>query len=111
MKYLLVKIIVAGALAMMACCTPKSTKEHQVTFDTLKKYFQNPLVDYSTAPFWVWNDKVTKEKIKTELQDFKDQHIDQVIIHTRPGLITEYLSDEWNELCNYAVEKATSLNR
>ena len=33
----------------------------------------------------------------------------QVFIHPRPGLITEYLSDEWFELYKYAVEKGKEL--
>lgn len=76
----------------------------------LQQGFHNPPVDFSTAPFWVWNDKVTKEKIDLQLQDYKNHGISMLFVHPRPGLITEYLSAEWFELVAYAVEKAKSLN-
>ncbi|MBS3777106.1 MAG: hypothetical protein KGY70_18060, partial [Bacteroidales bacterium] len=99
-----------GAMIFLSGCTPKETTEVSGSFDTLQKHFKEPPVEYSTAPFWVWNDEVTREKIDNQLQHYKEQNIDQVIIHPRPGLITEYLSDEWNELCRYAVEKAEALD-
>ncbi|MBS3771535.1 MAG: hypothetical protein KGY69_14895, partial [Bacteroidales bacterium] len=103
-------LAIAGAVLFMAYCTPRESTEVSGSFDTLQKHFKEPPIDYSTAPFWVWNDQVTKEKIQRQLKFFKDENIDKVIIHPRPGLITEYLSDEWNELCRYAVEKAEELD-
>ncbi len=79
-------------------------------FETLVANFKNPPAEYSTVPFWVWNDEITKEKIYTQLMEFKSQSINRVIIHCRPGLITEYLSNEWFELNDYALEKAKSLD-
>ncbi len=79
-------------------------------FKTLIKDFKNPPVEYSTAPFWVWNDEVTKIKIDQQLPDFKKKGISQVFIHPRPGLITEYLSEEWFELVKYAVDKGKELD-
>ena len=79
-------------------------------FRTLKKHFKTPAIEFSTAPFMVWNDKVTEEKIDHMLQDFKEQGIHQLFIHPRPGLITEYLSDEWFALCKYTVDKGKELD-
>jgi hypothetical protein len=79
-------------------------------FKTLIEDFRNPPIEYSTAPFWVWNDEVTKQKIDEQLPEFKEQGISQIFIHPRPGLITEYLSDEWFELCKYTVDKGKELN-
>lgn len=39
------------------------------------------------------------------LKDFKDQSFGGAFIHPRPGLETEYLSDEWFRLWKYSVEK------
>lgn len=76
----------------------------------LKAGFQNPPIDFSTAPFWVWNDLVTKEKIDFQLQEFKDKGMHMVFVHPRPGLITEYLGNEWFELVKYSVDKARELD-
>ena len=86
-----------------------SGKDVKHNFETLIKDFQTPPIDYSTAPFWVWNDIVTKEKIDQQLPEFKKLGMSQVFIHPRPGLITEYLSEEWFELCKYAVDKGKEL--
>ena len=94
-------------------CQPQSIQSNenanQHSFAWLKENFANPDKDYSSGPLWVWNDVVTKEKIATQLQEFKNQHILQVFIHPRPGLITEYLSEEWFELSRYTVEKGKEL--
>ncbi|MCU0457048.1 MAG: hypothetical protein MUE74_12160, partial [Bacteroidales bacterium] len=78
-------------------------------FESLKAEFGTPSAEYSTAPFFVWNYKISKEKIEKFLADFKEQGILQVFVHPRPGLITEYLSDEWFELFRYTVDKGKEL--
>jgi len=81
---------------------PNSTKE-------LSSLFKNPPNQYRSAPLWVWNDDVTKAQIDQQLKDFKAGGMGGVFIHPRPGLITEYLSDEWFSLCAYTVEKGKTL--
>jgi hypothetical protein len=80
------------------------------SLDELKAGFKNPPVDFSSAPLWVWNDKVTQEKIDFQLSEFKDKGIYMAFIHPRPGLITEYLGNEWFEMVKYTVDKARELN-
>jgi len=79
-------------------------------FKYLSSHFKEPPVEYSTIPFWVWNDRITREIINDQLNDYRKNGIYQVFIHPRPGLITEYLSTEWFELVTYAVEKGKELN-
>ncbi len=73
------------------------------------KEFKKPSAEFTTAPFWVWNEIITKEGIDFNLKDYKSKGIEQVILHPRPGLITTYLTDEWFKLVKYAVDKAKSL--
>ena len=80
------------------------------TLDELKAGFKNPPIDFSSAPLWVWNDDVNEEKIDFQLAEFKDKGIHMVFIHPRPGLITEYLSNEWFELAKHTVDKARELD-
>ncbi|MDR8391955.1 hypothetical protein NC796_12425 [Aliifodinibius sp. S!AR15-10] len=80
------------------------------TFEELKFNFQDPPSHYRSAPFWVWNDRVTEEKIDRQLRQFKEQGIGGVFIHPRMGLITPYLSGRWQELFNYAVEQGKQLD-
>jgi hypothetical protein len=85
-------------------------QEKTDSYNTMLKSFQNPYPDYSTAPFWVWNYIITKPMIDDQLKLYKDIGVSLVIIHPRPGLVTEYLSKEWFDLVKYAVDKAKKLN-
>ena len=78
-------------------------------FATLSSQFAEPPREYTTAPFFVWNAEITKEEIDKFLEGFKNAGSSQVFIHPRPGLITEYLSDNWFELYQYTVEKGKEL--
>ncbi len=93
-----------------SCRTGGDGEKEQTDFRTLAGHFKTPAVQYSTAPFMVWNDRVTKEKIDNMLADYAGQNIRQLFIHPRPGLITEYLSDEWFEMVRYTVARAKELN-
>jgi len=77
--------------------------------NSLKSEFSQPSKEYTTAPFFVWNYKITKAEIDNYMTDFKKSGSSQVFIHPRPGLVTEYLSDEWFELYKYAVDKGKEL--
>jgi hypothetical protein len=78
-------------------------------YQSLAAGFKSPDAEYTTAPFFVWNYKITKPEIDNFLQEFKAQGSSQVFVHPRPGLITEYLSDEWFDLFSYTVQKGKEL--
>ncbi len=109
MKLLNPLILPLILLVLTQCQNSVISEPEEDAFAEIANNFENPPRDYSTAPFWVWNDDVTKEKIDTQMQAFKDENMLQVFIHPRPGLITEYLSEEWFELSRYTLEKAEEL--
>ena len=78
-------------------------------FTTLSSQFKEPPREYTTAPFFVWNAEITKEEIDSFLISFKNAGSSQVFVHPRPGLITEYLSENWFELYQHTVEKGKEL--
>ncbi len=80
------------------------------SFDFLKTSFALPDNSYGSAPLWVWNADVDYAIIDSMLQGFKDNAFGGVFIHPRPGLITEYLSEDWFDLCRHTLEKATELD-
>ncbi|MHC4158533.1 MAG: glycosyl hydrolase, partial [Planctomycetota bacterium] len=77
---------------------------------SVKAVFANPSREYSTAPFWVWNDMLTEEQVISTLRDLARQKIKQVFVHPRPGLMTPYLSDEWFRLWKVALKEARRLD-
>lgn len=79
------------------------------SYEKVRQLFLNPPSEFRSAPLWVWNDKMTKQEIDEQLTDFKARGIGGAFIHPRPGLITEYLSEEWFALCRHAVDKGKKL--
>lgn len=108
-KIIICLVFFLGIAISAECQNIQRNQKKQHTFKDISENFKNPSKEYSTSPLWVWNDLVTKEKIANQLQEFKKENILQVFIHPRPGLITEYLSEEWFELSGYTLEKAQEL--
>lgn len=77
--------------------------------ESLKKEFKDPSKEYRSVPFLVWNADVKEADIDRMLGELKEQGFGGAFIHPRPGLITEYLSDEWFRLYRYSVEKGKEL--
>lgn len=71
--------------------------------------FGNPGVEYRGLPFWAWNGELDREEIKRQVNVFKDMGFGGFFIHSRIGVITEYLGDEWFECIDVAVKEAEKL--
>jgi len=89
-------------------CKEQATEEIQ-SYAELKNLLADPPSDYRSAPLWDWNEKITEQGIAFEMEEFKKAGIGGVFVHPRPGLITEYLSDEWLHLFDYTVQKGKEL--
>ena len=104
------QILIFVLLTLVSSCKETTVNEVKINdFTSLSAEFKTPSAEYTTAPFFVWNYKITKEEIDNFLLDFKNQGSSQVFVHPRPGLVTEYLSDEWFDLFKYTVEKGKEL--
>lgn len=79
------------------------------SFSSLSKDFNNPPMDYRTAPFSVWNGEVTDAEIDRTLNELKEAGSGGAFIHPRPGLITEYLGNEWFSLFGHALQTGKRL--
>jgi len=91
-------------------CKKTAVNEVKVPdFATLSSHFNDPPGEYTTAPFFVWDAEINEEEIDKDLVSFKNAGSSQVIIHPRPGLVNEYLSDNWFLLFQHAVEKGKEL--
>ena len=93
----------------LAAQNAKFSNIQSESFEEIKAHFKNPGKDFQTAPLWVWNTKVTKTIIDSMMAEFKKNSFGGVFVHPRPGLITEYLSDEWINLYGYTINKAKEL--
>lgn len=71
--------------------------------------FKNPPALYRPAPLWVWNDEMTEEAIAFQLKELAEHGFGGAFVHPRPGLVTEYLSERWFALWEYALNCAKKL--
>lgn len=79
------------------------------TFEEIVVSFKNPATAYAPAPLFVWNTLVTKEELDFQLQELKDKGFGGVFVHPRPGMVNEYLSDDWFDLFGYTMERCKAL--
>ena len=105
-------ILSAGVILLLTIafsCKQKPASERIQTYGEFKQLFADPPSDYRTAPLWDWNDKISEEGIDFHMKKFKEGGLGGVFIHPRPGLITEYISEDWNHLFDYTVRKGKEL--
>ena len=60
-----------------------------------KKVFEKPGKEYRSAPFWAWNEKINEQESKFQIQEMSDKGMGGFFIHSREGLETPYLSEDW----------------
>jgi hypothetical protein len=90
-------------------CNKKPVPVGIQTISELKTLFADPPSEYRSVPLWDWNGKITEEGIDFQMEEFKKAGIGGVFVHPRPGLITEYLSDDWFNLFDHTVQKGKQL--
>ena len=103
--------VMITAIACFSCQTElsKPSDGRIASFNEIAGKFSEPPSEYGSAPLWVWNTVITHELLETSLNELKTQGFGGVFIHPRPGLITEYISDEWFDLCRHAVNVGKQL--
>jgi hypothetical protein len=103
-------LIITTLFTLVLSCRKQNSGESIINdFKTIASHFEKPPAEYTSVPFFVWNGEITREEIERNLRSFKDAGSLQVFIHPRPGLITEYLSDEWFDLFQFTIEKGKEL--
>ncbi len=104
------KAILILLIAFSFSCTEKPVQEGIHSYAELKTLFSNPPSEYRSAPLWDWNEQISEEGIDFQMKEFKKAGIGGVFVHPRPGLLTEYLSDDWFHLFDYTVQKGKELD-
>ena len=68
--------------------------------------FKNPEVIYRPVPFWSWNESMEPEEIKRQIRLMVEAGMGGGFVHSRIGLTTPYLSDEWFKAVDATLEAA-----
>jgi len=70
------------------------------------KSFKSPETIYRAYPFFSWNDKLDKDELERQIDEFADKGYGGVFLHSRVGLVTGYLSSDWMKLTCASVREA-----
>ena len=72
----------------------------------MMKNFRAPGAEFRGAPFWAWNAKLDKEELIRQIRIFKEMGLGGFFMHSRVGLATPYLSEEWFDCVRTCVAEA-----
>jgi len=109
MKRLILATLSIIAITHFSCSTKeKSIKgEFEQTIDYSK--FANPPAEYRSHLFYSLNDELTIEEVERQVESFKEAGVGGYYLHSRVGLLTEYLSDDWWQIIDAAIDKGNSV--
>ena len=68
--------------------------------------FSSPSAAYRGKPFWSWNGELRGEELIRQARIMKEMGLGGYFMHSRTGLITEYLGEEWFQLINEVADVA-----
>jgi hypothetical protein len=68
------------------------------------KKFKNPPSIMRPTPFWAINDRITPEETARQMEDMLSVGLGGGFFHSRHGLITNYMGDEWFASMEAAVK-------
>jgi len=71
--------------------------------------FRKPPSEYRGAPFWAWNGKLEPEELRRQIRIMHRMGLGGFFMHSRVGLDTAYLSDDWFECVEACIDEAARL--
>ncbi|MBD3241771.1 MAG: hypothetical protein GF331_14370 [Chitinivibrionales bacterium] len=74
--------------------------------NALQKDFVNPPASYRGKPFWAWNGKLEPDELRRQIRMMKRMGLGGFFMHSRVGLDTPYLADEWFECVGACIDEA-----
>jgi hypothetical protein len=77
--------------------------------DDLKDLFANPGALYRGKPFWAWNGELEAEELRRQIRVMHRMGLGGFFMHSRVGLATAYLSDEWFRMVEACADEASKL--
>lgn len=70
------------------------------------KGFKNPNNIMRPAPFWAINERITPEETARQMADMISVGLSGGFFHSRAGLVTEYMGEDWFASMNAAIDVA-----
>lgn len=70
---------------------------------------ERPTSEYRAKPFWSWNGKLDKDKLLEQVELMHEMGFGGFFMHSRTGLETEYLGEEWFDCIRACALRAKEL--
>ncbi len=77
---------------------------------SLEAAWSSPPSIYRSAPFWSWNSELDPDRLQRAIESMHSAGMGGFFMHSRYGLKTPYLSEEWWTCIAACVEKARELD-
>lgn len=74
--------------------------------DDLVREFRQPPPAFRGAPFWSWNDELQVNELARQVRDMQAHGMGGFFMHSRDGLETVYMGDEWLKAIRETVRVA-----
>jgi hypothetical protein len=74
--------------------------------EQIAKEFSSPSAAYRGKPFWSWNGELRGEELVRQAHVMKEMGLGGYFMHSRAGLITDYLGEDWFALINQVADVA-----
>ncbi len=71
---------------------------------------KNPQNKYRALPFWSWNGKLDQNELNRQVDILQEMGFGGAFMHSRCGLQTEYMSEEWLDLVEKTADCFASKN-
>lgn len=79
------------------------------TVELTDELWLDPPSIYRSAPFWSWNDWLDPDRLCRQIEQMHSAGMGGFFMHSRSGLKTPYLSEEWFACVDACVEQARRL--
>jgi hypothetical protein len=71
--------------------------------------FASPPSPYRGKPFWAWNGRLEESELRRQVRVFKQMGLGGFFMHSRVGLATAYLSEEWFRCVRACIDEARKI--
>lgn len=76
------------------------------TLEELANNFADPPANSRGKPFWAWNGSLDEQELLRQVAVFEEMGMGGFFMHSRTGLQTEYLGEDWFRLINACADEA-----
>lgn len=119
-KYISIIVSLVSSLFVFSACTGKTGDCNANKCVVETKYcknskfkaedFKNPPSSYRVVPFWSWNEIMEPDEVRRQLRLMKQAGWGGGMIHSRTGLITEYLGEDWFKAVDACIDESLKLD-